>query len=694
MIASSIQGSSDVANILASAINIEQLITNIVSEDVFTIQTGTVATSLVTAAGGGSTTLQTQIAPGNPDVSLGYGYGGGQYGAGAYGDSKIFNGSDIVAYPRIWSMDKYGTNLILTPGDGPATSPNLYVWANFDVSVAPVLVTTTDATPVPPGVKWVYVSNNMVCALGADGTLNQFQSSDIADFTNWTVGPSTYAYATTFEQAGPLISQASARNHDLVFTSSDVYNFQFIDKPNIWLIRKLFTTDGIIGPKARAEIEDAVFWMGQGDFYVFDGYTVNILPNNTVKRYVYDNINWGQAWKCFVFANVEFSEIWFFYPQGQDADPNNYVIYNYKESHWSIGTLPRTAAEEPTNVNAQPLLVQSQIINTINIPNSLSTFFYTLGTDPLTTVNTSDTVTAEVNLDVFLEPGDTVFISGATDTNGILASNINGVRTITSSTTSIGYGSGLYGVGNYGDPPLQGITFTAGSAATSSGTGGGSSVTIGTPIIGIDSGLTTVNVGDTLQITGASGIGGIPAYAVNTTSTVRYITGGFQQVVTDVSGVYSTSRVIDAGGPDVMLTYSVSDRLFQHEVGVDDYNPAFNPKVQPQENQSAPMLSFATSCYAQIEDGDNTMIIYSFYPDIKQSGEMSLGVNAKLYAQSPLIVNVNQGFQGNYVLQPYTSKVDVMMIGRQRQYHFESNVIGGNYLLGNCYEEIKESSTR
>jgi hypothetical protein len=706
-----IQGSTDVANILAAAINIEQLVTNIVSEDVFTIQTGTVATSLVTAAGGSSTTLQTQIAAGNANVSLGYGYGGGQYGAGAYGDSKIFNNTDVVAYPRIWSMDKYGSNLVLTPGDGPDASPNVYIWMNFDITVAPVLITAVGSQPIPTGVRWLYVSNNSVCLVGcmvaafgqSYAILNQFYSSDQANptgafpsngYDQWDILPSTYAYTTILEQSGPFISQASARNHDLIFTSSEVYNFQFINKPNIWLVRKLFTTDGIVGPKARAEIEDAVFWMGQGDFYVFDGYTVNVLPNNTVKRYVYDNINWSQSWKCFVFANVEFSEVWFFYPSGQDIDPNNYVIYNYKESHWSIGTMPRTAAEEPTNVNAQPLMIQSQIVNTIPIPNSLSTFFYTLGANPLTTVNTSDTVTAEVNLDVFLEPGDTVFISGATDTNGILASNINGVRTITSSTTSIGYGSGLYGVGNYGDAPLQGITFTAGSAATSSGTGGGSHITIGTSIIGINSGLTTVNIGDTLQITGAAGIGGIPAYAVNTTSTVRYITGTFQQVATDVSGVYSTSRVIDSGGPNVMLTYSVSDRLFQHEVGVDDYNPAFNPKTEPQEDQSAPMLSYATTCYAQIQDGDNTMIIYSLYPDIKQSGEMSLGVNVKLYAQAPISINENPSFQGMYTLLPTTQKVDIMKVGRQRQYYFESNVIGGNFLMGNCYEEVKESSTR
>jgi hypothetical protein len=690
-----ILASTAVDGIPDTDINIEQLIAQTVDEDTFTIQTGVIATSLVVNGGGADTTIQAQIAPGNPNQSSGYGYGGGLYGVGDYGVSKFFNSSDSVQYPRIWSMDKFGSNLVLTPGDGLYTDPNLYVWVNFDTLVAPVLITTSGSTPVPTGAKWLYVSNSMVCVLGANGINNSMNSSDIGDYTNWTPSGSSYAYSTTLEAAGPLMSQASARNRDLVFTGSDVFQFEFVDKPFIWYVRKLLTTDGIIGPKARAEIEDAVFWQGQGDFYVFDGYTVNILPNNTVKRYVYDNINWAESSEAFIFANVEFNEIWFFYPSGQDQNPNNYVMYNYKESHWTIGTMPRTAAEEPTNVNDQPLMIQSQTTNTFKIPNSINTFFYSLEPDPLTTVMSSDTISAAVAIDAYLVPGDKIFVSDATDTNGILAADINGERTITSATLIIGYGAGLYGVGLYGTAPIQAITFTAGSAATSSGSGGGSAVTIGTSILGIETTLTNLNVGDTISITSATAVDGFSAASVNSTSPILYINGSFVQINIDTPGAYSTSSVIEGGGPNVTLSYIADDWLFQHEVGVNDYNPLFNPAEGGDSlNQYAAMLSYATTFYGQIGEGDNTMLIYSFYPDLKLEGDFTLGTNLKLYAQSPLVVNVNSNFQAVYTITPSTTKVDVMMVGRQRQYHFQSFELNGNFMLGNCYEEIKESSTR
>ena len=41
--------------------------------------------------------------------------------------------------------------------------------------------------------------------------------------------------------------------------------------------------------------------------------------------------------------NSEFGEMWFFYPSLEDGtgEISRYVIYNYEENHWSIGSLVR-----------------------------------------------------------------------------------------------------------------------------------------------------------------------------------------------------------------------------------------------------------------------------------------------------------------------------------------------------------------
>lgn len=669
--------SDAVGGIPAASINIENYITNVVDTNTFIIQTDTFATSSVTGGGGNSTTIQTQIAAGLTGESTGYGFGSNQFGAGLFG--IVQPGPTNINEPRIWSMDNFGDLVILTPGDPAATNTdNLYVWAN-DVTIAPVLVSgTSGASNVPVACKWVYVSNNTVVVLGVGGVLNQYQSSDVVNYNIFTPGAATYSYTTILQNASALISQAKARNYDIVFTLSEVYQIEFVDKPDIWFFRKLFSTDGIIGPKARAKIEDSVFWMGQGDFYVFDGYTVNPLPNNTLKRYVYDNINQGQSWKCFAFANVEWSEVWFFYPAGQDIECNNYVIYNYKEFHWTTGTWSRTAAEEPVNVNINPLMIQSGTIRTIPIPNSISTYFYTLGNNPLTTSNSSALV--QINITSltpvnYWQVGDTINIAGAIGTNGISGANINGPRTI----AQVIYSGATQTV----------IIFTAGANASGSGAGGGSGITLGLPYFAIDYiGASGLNVGEEITIANATAVDGFSVAALNTSSTIRSIFGTTIQAKISVPNTYSTSEVTAGGGLAAELIFNDNCWLFEHESGMNDYNNNYTPYIDPWENQFAPLNSYVQTNYFQIQEGDNTMLIYSVYPDISQQENMTLTVNVKEFAQDPTTLTQT------FTLTPTTTKVDPMMIGRVRQYIFQSNILNGNYLIGRMNEELKPSTPR
>jgi hypothetical protein len=684
-----IQGSTDVDGILAAAINKEFIISNIVDGNNFAIMTGTTATSSVTAGGGAGVTIQLPIAAGAIDQNEGFGFGGNQYGLGVFGVGQP-NTSNVVSYPRIWSMDNFGNYLILTPGD-PATSStdNLYYWSN-DISVAPVLVSSSaGASNVPLAVRWVYVSNNTVVALGAGGVLNKFQSSDVASFNNWTPGASTYAYSTVLQNASAIISQSKARNFDLLFTQNEVYQIEFVDKPDIWFFRKLFGTDGIIGPKARAVVEDAVFWMGNGDFYVFDGYTVTVLPNNTLKRYVYDNINFGQSSKCFVYANVEYNEISFFYPNQQDTECNNYVTDNYKEYHWTTGTMSRSAAEERTNALGNPLLTQSGNFINVPVPDSIGTIYLNLPNNPLTTSSGSNQVTISGNPTFYLEVGDQIQISGATATGGITAPNLNGVRTITSVTgENAGYGSGQFGAGQYG-ADIVGITFTAGANATSSTTGGGNNAVIASSMVGLlYSGASTLSAGDMITVTGSTAVGGLSAGIINTTAVIRYIDGNIIQYYTAGANTYPTSSQIFAGGPAIRLSYLDDCRVFKHDTGYDDYNNNFNVYTDPFNEQFAPMFSYAQTNYLQLGDGDTTMLLYSLYPDINQTGNMTVVINMKEFAQSPYV------HTQLFTTTPTTTKIDPMMIGRERQYIFTSNVLEGNFLMGKLYEEIKSSTPR
>ena len=714
-----IELATGVANIPAGQINGEDVVTNVTTGSTFIIQTETIANALVTAGGGAATTIQYQILAGQIDQSIGFGYGGGQYGAGEYGTSKAFTNESANTAPRIWSMDKfvnvsgatYIPYIVLTPGDSvgyaDGTGANVYSW-NFNILTAPVLIANA-----PYFVQWLYVSHNAICTLGGalatssptQGIPNFFASSDQDDMTNWTPSPSSFASFFTFDNAGALISQASTRDVDLVFTEDEVYRIVYVDKPQIWQTFKLLTTDGIMAPKARTEIEDAVFWMGKGDFFVFNDTSLNVLPNNTIKRYVYDNVNDAQSDKCFAYANTLYNEVWFFYVAGQDMEPNNYVMYNYVENTWVTGTLPRTASEEPLNISTLPYLIQSQIINTI-APVSISSYFFALGNNPFLTQSGTRNITFDLMSNLYLQVGDYIQVSGSTAINGIPAGEINGIKQIVGIVTAFegGYGEGEYGAGEYGTNNIfesQIEIQSTSTNASSSSFGGGSAITIGTSVLGVDVGPngTRISTNEEVTITGVGvSIGGIPSPYINVTNDpIRAIVGSVIQINDSAPAtIFSTSQQTVNNPGNWELNYIPSDRLFQHEAGLNDYNTNYIPSV-PGSDPRAPMLSYFTTNMAQVVGdgaGDDTMVIYSLYPDTSQAGNLTLTVNGRLYPQSPIINPSLGGTNGVYTLTPQTTKIDMMFVARERQYSVESFVIDGDFLIGRWFEELRPSSTR
>lgn len=641
---------ANTGGILAASINQEHVITAVISPSVFAITTDSFATSYVTAGGGAATLLQGQISSGSCDQSSGYGYGGGLYGVGLYGVPTLF--TTAIQFPRIWSFDRYGDNVVLTPGG----QQGVYVWGN-DITVAPVLQSAA------PLANWVFQSKGLVVVLGPDGSNGTFSNSNFNDANDWTFTQTNIVSTNPVLGASKFISQATSRNVDVLFTEDKVYQLRFLGLPIIWNIEELFSTDGLIAPKARVNIEDAVFWMGWGDFYVFDGTAVNILPNNTVKRYVYDNINEAQYFKTFAAAQPEYNEVWWFYPAGDDLEPNNYVIYNYKEQHWTIGTLERTAAVEPASGSTSTYMMQSHVIASVELANNpLTTNFYTLATDPITAANGSAAIIIAITGHHLL-PGDSINIAGSTDVHGILAADINGARTVSSVTVNT-------------------VTVTAGSAATSSGTGGGSSITVGTRVITVAYENHFGN-NDSITLANATTFGGITVGALDGTFQIRRWDADSFDI--GISTGYSTS-LATGGGPEVDMSYSRTGRLFEHNVGFDDYDEA-NCDVNNQASCLAPMDSYAETNYMQIGAGDTTMLIYSVIPDSTQIGNMSITVYTKLYPQSSTTIT-----KGPFTLATATEKIDVQALGRQRKYRIGSDELGQDFIIGKWFEQVRQGT--
>jgi hypothetical protein len=287
------------------------------------------------------------ITAGNADAVLKTGYGYSTYGSFGYGVARPDLGSVTAA--TTWSMDTWGEYLIACS----STDGKLYQW-QLGFTTPTLAAAITNA---PTGNKAVLVTaERIMFALGAGGNPRKVQWSDQEDNTIWT--PATTNQAGDFDLATPgsLLAGKRVKGVNLLFTDVDVHTAQYVGAPFVYGFEKAGSGCGLISAQAVAAIDTAAIWMSKSGFWIYDGY-VKPLPSD-VSDYVFGNMNFNQASKVYAVHNSQFGEIWWYYPSSSSNENDSYVTFNYRENHWNIGSLARTAGTD-AGVFTNPMAVST-----------------------------------------------------------------------------------------------------------------------------------------------------------------------------------------------------------------------------------------------------------------------------------------------------------------------------------------------
>jgi len=270
---------------------------------------------------------------GIPSATQNLGWGALTYGFDSYGIARPDSGSYTPA--TTWSLDSWGEYLLgCSNHDG-----KIYQWTLSPGTVAAVL------SNAPTSNTAIYVTDErFVFALGAGGVGNKVQWSDQEDNNLWAPATTNQAGSLTLQTAGNLICAMGVRGQTLLFTDIDCHAATYQGPPFVYGIKAVGSGCGIASANAAATTDTAAFWMGKNSFFMYDG-SVRSLPSD-VGDYVFSDINVAQRSKVYAVKNSGHQEIWWFYPSSNSTENNRYVAYNYRENHWSIGSLARTAATD------------------------------------------------------------------------------------------------------------------------------------------------------------------------------------------------------------------------------------------------------------------------------------------------------------------------------------------------------------
>ena len=307
----------------------------------YTIQASSAASS--SASGGGSVTAKYQINVGPEFVVPLVGWGAGGWNEGTWG-----NGATSTDSLRLFSQSNFGEDLIFGPRGG-----SIYYWdaSNADGlnGRAVELSTLSGASNVPVIQNFIFVSDvsRFVFCFGANtlGVTTQdpmlLRWSDQEDPTNWTPSATNQAGDLRLSIGSEIINAVQASQEILVWTDAALYALQYVGAPIVWGSQLLADNVSIASQNSAVFAAGVTYWMGLDSFYVYDG-RVSVLPCS-VKRHVFRDLNSEQREQSFAGSNEAFSEVWWFYPSTGSTTVDKYVVYNYEQNIWYVGSLSRSA---------------------------------------------------------------------------------------------------------------------------------------------------------------------------------------------------------------------------------------------------------------------------------------------------------------------------------------------------------------
>ena len=342
-------------NVTADVLNQEYQISLVTGTNTYEITAKDTSGATVTAnasdsGNGGSSVVGTyQINVGLDTFVKSSGWGVGTWGSGGFGSASSIS---AVNQLRLWTHDNYGENLIINP-----RGAGIYRWVeNNGTSVRALELSGISGANLVPTVALQVITSETdrhLVVLGADPISGSSRTgvidpmlvafSDQENELDFEPTATNTAGSLRLSSGSFIVGGIKSRQEILIFTDTSLYSMNFIGPPLTFAINLINEGSGLLSPKSAVNAPNGVFYVSKTGFYFYSG-SVKRLPC-TVQEYVFEDLDLGQAFKCHMGVNTEFSEIWFFYPSIEDGtgEISRYVIYNYEENHWSVGNLVRYA---------------------------------------------------------------------------------------------------------------------------------------------------------------------------------------------------------------------------------------------------------------------------------------------------------------------------------------------------------------
>lgn len=246
-----------------------------------------------------------------------------------------------------------------------------------------------------PKAEIVYAVNSFVMALNVnDGAEkpNGWHCCASFDVTDWTEAVATQsASGLLVATPGPITAGLRLGEYAVAYKSKSIYLGQYVGAPSVWDWILVPGGDaGCVGKEAICDLGGAHFFVGEDNFWIFNGTQPVPVGDLQVRQWFYDNCAPASLYRTKCVFDRQQNRVWVFYPAAGSTTCNEALVYHLRTKQWGRANRSVEAALNYTTAETVINDLDDYAATIDGLPDvSYDSPYWGVGVDALTIFNTS-----------------------------------------------------------------------------------------------------------------------------------------------------------------------------------------------------------------------------------------------------------------------------------------------------------------
>lgn len=200
-----------------------------------------------------------------------------------------------------------------------------------------------------PKAEIVFSVNAFVMALNVNDGADKpdgWHCCAIFDATDWVEAVATQsASGRLVATSGPLTAGLRLGEYAVAYKSRSIYLGQYVGAPAVWdWILVPGGNAGCVGKEAICDVDQAHFFVGADNFWLFDGTRPVPVGDEQVRQWFFDSVDPASIYKTKCVFDRQQNRVWIFYPPAGSSVCSEALVYHLKKRQWGRATLTIEAA--------------------------------------------------------------------------------------------------------------------------------------------------------------------------------------------------------------------------------------------------------------------------------------------------------------------------------------------------------------